>query len=234
MVQRGVLVPVSGGFELLLRGLEPRDLDIETKEPQGTLSPRQRFTFAHELAHTYFYEASDGIPTVRKVQMIPPELEEVCDGVAGRILVPANLLKREISQELSDNRERIDANFVRAMAVRFSVSHDVMINRLHIVESGNAFSRCILLVRKRLGEAQIRTCYMGLQLLSIFPRPKDYDLVAKWLPELPGDMLERDGSSRWNVTRRGRQLEIEKIPLGPSGDFLLQIDDPNNRAPASR
>jgi IrrE N-terminal-like domain len=234
MVQRGVLVPVSGGFELLLRDLEPRDLDIETEEPQGALSPRQRFTFAHELAHTYFYEASSQIPTARKVEMIPPELEEVCDGAAGRILVPATLLKREISQDLSGNRERIDADFVRAMAVRFSVSHHVMINRLHVVESGNVFARCILLVRKKLGEAQIGACYMGLRLLSIFPKPKNYDSVANWLPELPRDILERDGGGRWNVTRRGHQLEIEKIPLGRSGDFLLQVDDPNDRAPTSK
>ncbi len=93
MVQRGVLVPVSGGFELFLRGLEPRDLDIESEELQSALSPRQRFTFAHELAHTHFYKTSNGVPTVRKVEIIPPELEEICDGAAGRILAPTNLLK---------------------------------------------------------------------------------------------------------------------------------------------
>jgi hypothetical protein len=234
MIQRGVLVPISGGFELFLRDLEPRDLDIEAEESHGSLSPRQRFTFAHELAHTHFYEASDGIPAVRKVDIIPPELEEICDGAAGRILVPTKLLKREISQELSGNRERIDANFVRAMAMRFGVSHDVMINRLHAVESGNVFARCILLVRRKFGEAQIRASYMGLTLFSVLPTPRVYDSVANWLPELPGDVLESDGSGRWGVTRRGRQLEIEKIALGRSGDFLLQVDDPNHRAPTSK
>jgi hypothetical protein len=234
MVQRGVLVPVSGGFELFLRDLEPRDLEIEAAEPQGALSPRQRFTFAHELAHTHFYKTSDGVPTVRKLGLIPPELEEICDGAAGRILVPTNLLRREINQELLGNCERIDVDFIRAMAARFGASHEVMINRLRGVESGNVFARCILLVRREHGGAQIRACYMGLTLLSILPTPKNYDSVVTWLPELPREIVERDGKGRWDVTRRGRQLEIEKIPLGRSGDFLLQVDDANHRAPTSR
>ena len=75
---------------------------------------------------------------------------------------------------------------------------------------------------------------MGVTLLSILPTPKKYDLVVNWLPELPRDIVEHDDKGRWDVTRRGRPLEIEKIPLGPSGDFLLQIDDPNHRAPTSR
>jgi len=234
MVQRGVLVPVSGGFELFLRDLESRDLDLEAEEPQGALSPRQRFTFAHELAHTHFYKSSDGVPTVRDVEIIPQELEEVCDGAAGRILVPTNLLKNEISLELSGNCERIDSEFVRAMAARFRASLDVIINRLHTVESGNVFARCILLVRRKHGEAQIRACYMGVTLLSIIPTPRNYDSVVNWFPELPRDIVERDGTGTWDVTRRGRQLEIEKIALGRSGDFLLQVDDPNQRAPVSR
>lgn len=231
MVQRGVLVPVSGGFELFLRDLEPRDLDIEAEEPQGALSPRQRFTFAHELAHTHFYKASDRVPTARKVEIIPPEIEKICDGAAGRILVPTNLLKREINQELSGNCERIDADFVRAMAARFRASHDVMINRLNALDSGNVSARCILLVRREHGESQIRACYMGVTLLSILPTPKKYDSVVNWLPELPRDIVERDGNGRWDLTRRGRPLEIEKISLGRPGDFLLQVDDPKHRAP---
>jgi hypothetical protein len=234
MVQRGVLVPVSGGFELFLRDLEPRDLDIGAEEPLGALSPRQRFTFAHELAHTHFYKASEGVPTARKVQIVPPEIEKICDGAAGRVLVPTNLLKREIDQELLGNCERIDANFVRAMAARFRASHDVIINRLNAVDSGNVFARCILLVRREHGEAQIRASYMGVTLLSILPTPKRYDLVVNWLPELPRDIVERGDRGRWDVTRRGRTLEIEKIPLGQSGDFLLQVDDLDHRAPTSR
>jgi hypothetical protein len=234
MVQRGVLVPVLGGFELLLRDIQSRDLDIEAEEGQGALSPRQRFTFAHELAHTHFFKMSDGLPTVRKPEIAHLKLEEICNGAAGRILVPTNLLKREISQELSGNRERIDANFVRAMATRFNVSYDVMINRLRAVEPGNVFSRSIILVRRKLGEAQIQGCYMGLTLLSTLTRPKDYDSIANWLPELSEEILERDGSDRWDVTHRGRQLEIEKIALGRSGDFLLQVDDPNHKAPTYR
>jgi IrrE N-terminal-like domain len=234
MVQRGVLVPVPGGFELFLRDLQPRDLEIEGEEPQGALSPRQRFSFAHELAHTHFYVASDGVPTVRKIRINPQELEVICDGVAARILVPADLLNREIRQELAGNYERIDADFVREMAEKFRASHDVVINRLRVVGSENAFARCILLVRRSNGVAQMRACYMGQTLLSSLPAQKIYDPVANWFQEFPRAITEGDGGGRWHVNRRGRHLEIEKIPLGRSGDFLLQIDDPSHRAPTSR
>ncbi len=75
---------------------------------------------------------------------------------------------------------------------------------------------------------------MGLTLLSILPTPKNYDSIVNWLPELPRDIVERDGNGTWDMTRRGRQLEIEKIPLGRFGDFLLQVDDPKHRAPTSK
>jgi hypothetical protein len=234
MIQPGVLVPVEGGFELFLRDLESRDLDIEAEELKSALPPRQRFGLAHEIAHTFFYKGSKGKPAPTWVPKDSRELEKICDGAAGRILVPSNLLQREIKQELQGNQERIDSDFVRAMAARFRTSPDVMIERLRIVESENAFARCILLVRKNKGEAQVKACYMGATLLSTLRVPKIHDPLLNWFPEFPRDIVERDGNGRWDVTRRGRQLEIEKIPLGRSGDFLLQVDDPNHRAPTSR
>jgi hypothetical protein len=230
MVHRGVLIPVAAGFELFVRDLESRDLDIAVKEPEGVLSPRHRFSFAHEIAHTFFYKDSNGIPAPTWVPKDSRELERICDGSAARILVPSNLLKREIRQELQGDCERIDSDFVRAMVARFRVSHDVMINRLRVVETGNVFGRCILLARIDEGDAEVKACYMGGTLRSTFPMPEIHDSVLKWFPELPRAIVERDGNGKWDVTRGGRDLEIEKIRLGRSGDFLLQIDDPKLRA----
>src|SRR5437667_10026089 len=62
MIPRGVLLPVEGGFEVYLRDSMRKDLDISPAEPKGFLSPRQRFSLAHEIAHTFFYEFSDSVP----------------------------------------------------------------------------------------------------------------------------------------------------------------------------
>jgi len=234
MVPRGVLVPVSGGFELFLRNPDSRDLNLETKEPQNLLSHRQRFNFAHEIAHTFFFRDSKAIPTPITVTGDPRKLEDICDVAAGHILVPSDLLRREIKRELLGNCERIDSHFVRAMVAKFQASPDVVINRLRMVESGNVFARCILLVRKIDGESQIRACYMGVTLLSSLPEPNIYGPVANWFQEVPRAVTDSDGGGKWEITRGRRKLEMEKIPLGRSGDFLLQIDDPAHRAPTSK
>ena len=234
MVPRGVLVPVAGGFELFLRDPDSRDLNLEVEEQQNLMSHRQRFNFAHEIAHTFFFRDSKAIPAPITVGGNPRKLEEICDGAAGRILVPSDLLRVEIKRELLGNCERIDSDFVRAMVAKFRASHDVVINRLRMVESENVFARCILLVRRSDGEARIRACYMGVTLLSSLPAPNIYDPVANWFQEVPRAVTESDGGGKWEMTGGRRKLEMEKIPLGHSGDFLLQIDDPAHRAPTSK
>jgi len=233
MVPRGVLVPVQEGFEIFLRDLDSRDLDIDAPEPRGLLSARQRFTFAHEIAHTFFYENPKAVPPPLHGLKNPRDLEDLCHSAAGRLLVPSNLLKNEVRRELGDS-ERIDSGFIRAMVARFQVSPDVIIERLRAVEIGNCFSRCILLVRSNEGKARVITCYFGQGLSPILPVPKKYEPVIDWFPEFPRLIVQHNGKGRWEVTRNGRNLVIEKDPLGRIGDFLLQIDDLDRSAQTSK
>lgn len=233
MVNRGVLVPVGGGFEVYLRDLDSRDIDIEGAEPETLLSPRQRFTFAHEIIHTFFYKTSSEVPAPTGVVKNPLKLEEICDRAALRLLVPTPLLRREIRKELGDSR-RIDSDFIRAVTVKFRTSYEVMIERLRAVESENTFARCILLVRKNKGEALTTASYLGLGLISTLSTPKKYQPVANWFSGFPSTIVEGEGDGRWEVTVSGRELVFAKTPLGRSGDFILQIDDPRNMAPISK
>ena len=239
MVQEGALVPVPNGFEVYIQDLKQRDLGTESPEPPDALNLRQRFTLAHEIIHTRFYNTSGETPVRTaepKGKYRPREyvgIEEICNRAAARLLVPTPLLRNEIRTVLNGDCERIDAPFIRLMVKRFRASNDVMINRLRGVEPENVFARCILLARRSDGETRIRACYMGVTLLSSLPTPKINDPVAGWIQEIPRAVTESDGGGKWEMTRGRRKLEIEKIPLGPSGDFLLQIDDPAHRAPNS-
>jgi IrrE N-terminal-like domain len=238
MVQLGALVPVPGGFEIYIRHPEPQDLDLAFPEPPKLLSPRQRFTFAHEIAHTLFYTGGEGVPvpntklkerSTRKYFGI----EEVCDRVAKRLLVPTALLSGEIDRKLKDP-ERIDANFVRSMAAKFRVSYEVTLGRLRVAAPDNAYARCILLVRTSEGEHRVMESYLGASLLSALPALKRQHPLQSWLPEFPLSTLEASAREQCQITRRGRALLIETIPLSRSGDFLMQIDDPSHKAPSSR
>lgn len=240
MVQLGALVPVCGGFEIFIRHRESRDLDVECPEPPKLLSAQQRFTLAHEIAHTLFYKGFDSVPIANaklKRHGTRKEfgLEEVCNRVAKRLLVPKALLAGEIDRRL-ENPEKIDADFVRAMAARFRVSNDVVLGRLRAVAPDNAFARCLLLVRKTDGEDRVSNWYMGMSLLSAFPplkRQREQPLL-KWLPDLPASILDTAEGGEWQVKRHKRVFLVQKFPTGKSGSFLMQIDDLARKAPSSR
>jgi hypothetical protein len=240
MVQLGALVPVHKGFNIYIRHPEARDLDVELPEPAKLLSPRQRFTLAHEIAHTLFYKGFDGVPVPNtKLKECGTRkqlgLEQICDRVAKRLLVPKALLSGEIDRRLRDI-ERIDADFVRTVAAKFRASYEVMLGRLRVAAPGNGYARCILLVRKIEDEYRVVESYIGRSLLSAFsPFDQQQHLpLLSWLPALPPSILEARGREQYKVMRGGRVLLVQKLPLRRDGDFLMQIDDLACKAPSSK
>ena len=223
MIPRGLLLPVEGGFEVYLRDLVRKDIDILESEPSGLLSSRQRFALAHEIAHTFFYKFSDAVPAPDGTISNALELERICDRTAGHILVPTDLLKREIKREVGDYA-KIDAAFVRQSASRFRTSLEVLIDRLAIVEPSNGFDRCVLLIRRRRGEAEIRASYFGVGLLPILPRPVKYTRLIDWITDFPHRAIDGADGSEWGITRMGRSITFRKTALGTRGDFLLQVE----------
>ncbi len=218
MIPRGVLLPVEGGFEVYLRDSNRKDFDTSETEPEGLLSPRQRFSLAHEIAHTFFYKFSGSVPAPDDAVSNGPELEKICDRTAGHILVPTDLLKREVG-----DYERIDAAFVRSVASKFRASLTVLIERLSIVEPSNPFERCVLLAKRLDGDAEIRAVYFGVGLLRTLTRPSKYTRVTEWIAEFPRRAIEKQEDADWNITWRGRPITFIKTELGGSGDFLLQV-----------
>jgi hypothetical protein len=238
MVQDRALIPVPGGFDVYIRDFNERDLDLESCEPADALSTRQRFTLAHEIAHTRFYKfrGQMPVPKVKVKTYDDPDgvgLEEICNRAAGRLIVPRQLLAREIGSSLGGHRERIDVAFVRMLAARFRASFDVVLRRLRGAEPENNFARCIVLVREKGGEPQIRAWYLGTGLLSAL-RPIDefeFKPLRDWLPELPLAIFRPGEVGALEFAVKGRALRALKFPLGHSASFLLQLDDASQTPP---
>ncbi len=218
MIPRGVLLPVDGGFEVYLRDSCRKDVDISAPETEDRLSARQRFSLAHEIAHTFFYRLSDTTPVPQPVSN-ELELEKTCDRTAGHILIPTNLLKREIG-----DYQRIDASLVRSIAHRFRTSLTVAIERLTMAEPSNPFERCILLVRRSNGDGQIRAIYFGVGMFRTLPQPRRYARLTEWMPGLPLRLIDKEGALDWTTSRMGRSLKFERTELESGNDFLLQVD----------
>ena len=88
--------------------------------------PRRRFSLAHELGHTLFYERQDGELKPRKDAPRGDSLEDACHQAASMILVPSKALKPELRQQ-----PPASAAAIVEFASRFDVSIEVMLRRLN-------------------------------------------------------------------------------------------------------
>lgn len=95
-----------------------------------SFSVQMRFTIAHEIAHTFFYELRGNKPTPRVVgnhyrRLL--SLERECNRGGATLLLPTSLLKLEL------DRPELDVycpSSLRRIALRFRVSVETLIHRL--------------------------------------------------------------------------------------------------------
>ncbi len=140
MLVDGALGVCNDGFEVFV-GCESYEADefndcfaqasdCSTLPPR--LSRRARFTIAHELAHTFFYDWSGGKPKMRFSLSNPKTalaLERSCNVVAGALLLPCSLLER-----CSESAQLHDPTNLDAIANRALVSKSVLIARFSNLE----------------------------------------------------------------------------------------------------
>jgi hypothetical protein len=117
MIPEAVMQPVDGRFHVYLQS--------NFKEFAGT-GIRRRFSLAHEIGHTLFYEQREGELKPRKDSPRGEQLEFACHRAASMILVPNKVLKEEMRQKGVNSGDDIIA-----LARKFEVSIEVMSRRLH-------------------------------------------------------------------------------------------------------
>lgn len=100
-------------------------LQSNFQDAQGAML-RQRFSLAHELGHTLFYDVENGEIRPRRDSPRGENLEAACHKAASMILIPARALNRELK-----DRPLGDATSVIDLANRFEVSVEVMLRRLN-------------------------------------------------------------------------------------------------------
>ena len=137
MIPEAVLVPERDGFRIHVQ-TNFRDLP--------GIRLRQRFSIAHEIAHTFFFEQREGTLKPRRDAPIGEHLEAACHRGAGLLLVPTVPLKQAVKAfgYIPDTTSTV------SLAKRFDVSIEVMLRRLCDVD---AFGTSLLLVLTRQREA---------------------------------------------------------------------------------
>ncbi len=133
LVEAGIST-VNGGFEIYAncRAGAVRNLMARFDDPEdgGRSFPhRLRFTLAHELAHTFFFDwrGNDHRPQPHVSGTHYAELDSLereCNTAAGLLLVPERLLSSMID---INNIDTFDPTAIRSVAERFAVSADCLL-----------------------------------------------------------------------------------------------------------
>jgi hypothetical protein len=108
----GAIQPLGGGYENGFKLIIKSDCS----------STRVRFTIAHELCHTFFYET---IPEVKfRNHEVDPGEERLCNFGAAELLIPSRALKRQ-AKGLGKSLDSLEV-----LATLFNVSLEAMLLRL--------------------------------------------------------------------------------------------------------
>ncbi|MCC6394686.1 MAG: ImmA/IrrE family metallo-endopeptidase [Bryobacterales bacterium] len=179
----GSLEVVPGGFRIYLKSVTPGQIPLDTSEPQ--LPVRMRFTWAHELAHTMFYELPDGpnsagdLPFPRRPRPRKDRLEALCQYGAAAILIPLSVL-RERYGILTTLVPTID---LFSLARELKVSVEAIVRRLDSIEIYSPAESAQVLVERSDERPQwsIIACRCGSWVAATLGRPPRYTPLREWL-----------------------------------------------------
>lgn len=168
MIPEGVLDVGAEGFLIFLQS------NFSNFPSAGI---RQRFTLAHEICHTMFFD-HDGSKKPRRRRINEEELESLCNRGAGWLLLPSAWMTARARR---DGKIRSAASLLD-LSKDAEVSLEVVFRRLHEeaatwIESDNSF----VLVRNERGQPTVRGISFGPWLAGQFPEPKLWELEAQWL-----------------------------------------------------
>jgi Zn-dependent peptidase ImmA (M78 family) len=159
-----MLTTHSEGFRILLNSDGGREeelkLRFDTETKGKMLNPRLRFSIAHELAHTFFYDIAKSTPAIAKKftsgggRTELENLERHCNTIASHLLLPTRLLASDFLR-----LKFITPESISGLAQKAGVSLQALLLRLDKSDSlfiKRYFRGCFVLVDKHEGELRIR------------------------------------------------------------------------------
>ena len=208
-----MLTTHPAGFRILFNsnGGEPSELNkqfaSETKD--RTLPPRLRFSLAHEIAHTLFYDLGEGSPAVGKKfrsgggRTALEHLERSCNKLAAHLLLPTPMLAKSIRELKSYKPE----SFLE-LARKAGVSIEVLVRRLSdqsTLLGGRYFRGCIVLVKQRGGET----------FINAIAKPSNLGIAR--------DLRLMKAGERWQLTNgNGEATHPESLPPASIEELLME------------
>jgi Zn-dependent peptidase ImmA (M78 family) len=207
-----MLTTHSDGFRILLNSDGGRAQELKERynneSKERTMNPRLRFSIAHEIAHTFFYDISTKSPRLTKKFSSGGGLTELdnlernCNTLASHLLLPTSMIRNEflrlkdITPESVLNLARKAGVSLQALLLRLSKSDSLFIERY--------YRGCIVLIEQHEDGMKIRA----------IAKPKSLN-IARQLSLMrscePWKLNARDGS------------EINPVSLPPTSFTILDV-----------
>lgn len=218
MVPEAAVAPVPGGFHIYLQSNFANLPRMRT---------RRRFSLAHEIAHTLFYDLRDG--AVIPVPKAPrgAKLEDACHHGARLLLIP----QRCLALELRRLKRPIGALDVVELARKFDVSTEAMLRRLNGIGVFKSADIAMVLVHcsnKQSASIEFAICPPWLQ--SLLPVPARGRPLLSWLrgvhgePRTGADAIFERGLDRKTIFGN---MKVSPFSVGSSqAIFEFRIEEP--------
>jgi len=233
LLSDGRLLLDNSGFRVQLNNPEKLVVSLDSGDPP-TLTRKQRFTLAHEIAHTLVYDIARNPPKeVEQILTVIAEaggsapadsVEQFCQISAGLILMPSGSLRKAIGGRRLDSPEEV----VR-LADTFKVSAEALIHRVAQTSTGESLrtdNHALLMVAPLEKKEEIRAVLYSPTMRCALTPPKLYGGIRYWLKRnsLPSGILG-ETTGNWTVRKQTGTLDIKRRPYGRrSGAWFLNID----------
>jgi hypothetical protein len=209
----GAIEVVADGFVVHMRAAKDQ-LVPTLSVNSNALSARQRFTLAHEISHSFFYDA---VRKPCKPHPSQPLLEAVCNYGAQRLLLPDGLVEREIGA----GRRFDSIEMAHDIASAAKVSVEVVLRRLDELERLKEADYALLTFEKQDDGSIVTTgvCLNGV--FKKFPRPTLYVAPPKWVAKIALDLSAPTGTVRRSAYRDGWEFISRSVASKQSPNQLL-------------
>lgn len=206
---------IDDGFRVYLHNATVRSL---TDDDVKGLDSRQRFSLAHEIVHTLFFDLSSGTPILKPGSPKGPKLEKLCNIGARRILVPERMLRK-----LLKGQEPISLKLLRQVCDNFKVSLHVVLRQIQEFSLTGPDQAFLLAETQDMGDdAEIVAATYHTSFLSFFERPRLYSSFKAWAKPLGHQDLICADPGAYCLQFNGRELEIKKEVLSDDS-FTLEL-----------
>lgn len=234
----GCLLVDSKGFSVQINDGQESVVHPGQDADDRALSAKQRFSLAHEIAHTLPYDLEPSPPRLKSTAIAqitetggreaPHSLEMFCQIAAGFMLVSPAALKHADALGRWGTVDSVDT--VLRLARCFRISPEVLMHRISnssYEEEVKANYVAMVFVRSLNGKELIMAYIHSPTLSGIAGEPRLYSMAKTWVartPALKKCEVLAVAEGKWRMQSRTGILSCIKVPYGRTGgSYFLEL-----------